>query len=106
LRGDIVKGHLELLLLAVLAQGPAHGYALIERLRAQSEGAFDFPEGTIYPALHRLERAGLLESGWTDAAARRRRVYRLTLRGRTALAERGGEWRRFRGAVDAVVGGA
>lgn len=106
MRGDVVKGHLELLLLAVLAEGPRHGYALIERLRARSDGAFDLPEGTIYPALHRLERAGLLESGWSHAAARRRRVYRLTQRGRAALAERQDEWRRFRGAVDVVVGGA
>jgi PadR family transcriptional regulator, regulatory protein PadR len=106
MRGDVVKGHLELLLLAVVAEGPGHGYALIERLRGRSDGAFDLPEGTIYPALHRLEAAGLLESGWSDAAARRRRVYRLTSRGRAALSERKAEWRRFRGAVDVVVGSA
>jgi PadR family transcriptional regulator, regulatory protein PadR len=106
LRGDVVKGHLELLLLAVLEQGPAHGYALIERLRSRSDGAFDLPEGTIYPALHRLEAAGLLASDWSEAVGRRRRVYALTPRGRTALAEREQEWRRFRGAVDVVVGGA
>jgi DNA-binding PadR family transcriptional regulator len=106
LRGDIVKGHLDLLLLAVLAQGPGHGYALIERLRARSDGAFDLPEGTIYPALHRLERAGLLSSGWSDATGRRRRVYTLTPRGRTALAERRDEWRRFSGAVSVVLGGS
>jgi PadR family transcriptional regulator PadR len=104
LRGDVVKGHIELLLLAVLARGPGHGYALIERLRATSGGAFDLPEGTIYPALHRLEAARLLESGWSAAAGRRRRVYALTPRGRSALAEREREWSRFRGAVDVVVG--
>lgn len=106
MRGDVVKGHLELLLLAVLAQGPGHGYAVIERLRATSDGAFDLPEGTIYPALHRLEAARLLESDWSVAAGRRRRVYALTARGRSALAEREQEWRRFRGAVDVVVGQA
>jgi PadR family transcriptional regulator, regulatory protein PadR len=105
LHGDIVKGHLDLLLLAVLEQEPAHGYAVIERLRARSDGAFDLPEGTIYPALHRLEAAGLLASGWSDGSGRRRRVYRLTRRGTAALAERGEEWRRFRGAVDVVFGG-
>lgn len=104
MRGDVVKGHLELLLLAVLARGPAHGYALIERLRARSEGAFDLPEGTIYPALHRLERAGLLKSGWSDASGRRRRVYTLTRHGRTAFATRQDEWRRFSGAVNGVLG--
>lgn len=101
----MVKGHLELLLLAVLVQGPAHGYALIERLRARSEGAFDFPEGTIYPALHRLERAGLLKSAWNNTSARRRRVYSLTPRGRTALETRQEEWKRFSGAVNVVLGG-
>lgn len=103
MRGDVVKGHLELLLLAVLAEGPAHGYALIERLRARSDGAFDFPEGTIYPALHRLERAGLLKSGWSDASGRRRRVYTLTRKGQAALATRRDEWRRFSGAVNGVL---
>ncbi|MBA3412243.1 MAG: helix-turn-helix transcriptional regulator, partial [Actinobacteria bacterium] len=60
MRSEGVKGHLDLLLLAELDRGPGHGYALIERLRDRSGGAFDFPEGTIYPALHRLERAALL----------------------------------------------
>jgi DNA-binding PadR family transcriptional regulator len=104
--GDVVKGHLELLLLSALAPAPAHGYAVIERLRGRSGGAFDFPEGTIYPALHRLERAGLLASRWSEGAGRRRRVYALTRRGRNVLGEREDEWRRFRAAVDLVVAGA
>ena len=54
----------------MLAAGPAHGYRVIERLREQSEGTFDLTEGTVYPALHRLERSGLLESHWSDAARR------------------------------------
>jgi DNA-binding PadR family transcriptional regulator len=103
MRGEAVKGYLDLLLLAALAPEPAHGYAVIERRRARSEGAFDFPEGTIYPALHRLEGAGLLRSGWDDTGARRRRVYELTRQGRAALVEREAEWRRFSGAVDIVV---
>ena len=57
-----LKGHLDPLVLAILEQGPAHGYAIIESLRERSGGAFDLPEGTIYPALHRLERAGTLRS--------------------------------------------
>ena len=100
----MLKGHLELLLLGVLEEQPAHGYRVIERLRERSGGAFDLPEGTIYPALHRLERAGLLRSGWDDASARRRRVYEVTPRGRDALRERRHEWTRFRGAVQAVAG--
>jgi PadR family transcriptional regulator, regulatory protein PadR len=101
--GEELKGHLDLLLLSALAEGPSHGYLLIERLRARSGGTFDLPEGTVYPALHRLERDGLLSSAWTEAAGRRRRVYRLTRRGRAALARRAGEWRSFARAVEAVI---
>ena len=87
MRGDAVKGHLDLLVLAVLDGSPAHGYLVIERLRERSAGAFGFPEGTIYPALHRLERAGLLASRWATTP-RRRRVYELTQRGREEPAAR------------------
>jgi len=65
-----LKGHLDLLLLSVLAAGPAHGYAIITALRARSEGTFDLPEGTVYPALQRLEDAGCWPApGRTRAAA-------------------------------------
>jgi PadR family transcriptional regulator PadR len=106
MRGDVVKGHLDMLLLAALSSEPGHGYAVIDRVRGRSKGALDFPEGTIYPALHRLEAAGLLESRWSRKAGRRRRVYALTRRGRGALGEREDEWRRFQHAVDLVVAGA
>jgi PadR family transcriptional regulator PadR len=99
-----LKGNLDLLLLSVLAAGPAHGYAIISALRDRSEGAFDLPEGTIYPALHRLEEAGLLASSWAQAEGRRRRVYGLTEAGAAALAAERTEWRRFAGGVQAVLG--
>jgi PadR family transcriptional regulator, regulatory protein PadR len=99
-----LKGHLDLLLLSVLAAGPAHGYAIITALRERSQGAFDLPEGTIYPALHRLEAAGLLGSSWTDAEGRQRRVYALTDKGVAALAAGRTEWRRFAIGVQAVLG--
>lgn len=101
---EAVRGHLELLLLGALRDGPGHGYALIERLRETSGGEFDFPEGTIYPALHRLERVGAVTSRWRDEAGRRRRVYSLTRRGRSLLERRTHEWERFAGAVDLVLG--
>ena len=100
-----LKGHLDLLLLSVVAAGPAHGYAVISALRQRSAGTFDLPEGTVYPALHRLEDAGLLSSSWADADGRRRRVYALTSQGATALAAERGEWRRFARAIQAVTGG-
>ena len=98
-----MKGHVDLLLLATLRQGPLHGYAVVERLRGESQGAFDLAEGTVYPALYRLERAGLLASSWTTAEGRRRRVYRLTRRGRAKLAKDATEWKAFTHAVEAVL---
>jgi len=102
--GEAIKGHLDALLLAVVADGPVHGYAVVERLRARSDGRFDLPEGTVYPALHRLESDGLLKSGWTVSNGRRRRQYELTKRGRAELGERSLEWRRFADAVEKVLG--
>ena len=104
MRADALSGQLDPMILATLLDDPAHGYAILARLRERSSGTFDLAEGTIYPALHRLERAGLLRSGWSDASGRRRRVYTLTRQGRTALATRQDEWRRFSGAVNGVLG--
>lgn len=98
-----LRGQIDLLLLSVLVSGPAHGYRVIERLREQSEGAFDLTEGTVYPALHRLERSGLLESHWSDDAPRRRRVYAVTQPGRGSLATRRRDWAAFAGAMQAVI---
>ncbi len=103
MRGDALKGHLDLLVLAVLAPRPLHGYAVIEALRDRSEQAFDLPEGTIYPVLHRLERAGLLASDWEVHGGRRRRVYRLTEDGRRELRAERAAWDDFAAAVALVV---
>ena len=89
----------------MLAHGPAHGYAVIAALRDRSGQEFTLPEGTVYPALHRLEEAGLLRSSWDEQAGRRRRLYELTAAGATALVELCGQWRRFSTGVQAVVGG-
>lgn len=102
---ETLKGHLDLLLLATVAAGPAHGYAIAETLRARSRAAFDLQEGTLYPALHRLERAGLLASRWSEERGRRRRVYQITASGRRALATQHQEWTAFARAMNAVVGG-
>ncbi|HET7482637.1 MAG TPA: helix-turn-helix transcriptional regulator [Actinomycetota bacterium] len=103
---DLIKGHLDPLVLAVVEQGPLHGYAIIEELRRRSRGEFDLPEGTVYPALHRLERLGYLASRWDDSQGRRRRVYELTRAGRKALAAKRNEWKAFRSAVSSVLGNA
>ena len=105
MRGELLKGHLDLLILAALEAGPCHGYAVIESLRERSGGAFDLPEGTVYPALHRLEGQGLLASRWSAESGRRRRVYRLTAAGKAALRDQFQAWTVFSRAVVAVVGG-
>jgi DNA-binding PadR family transcriptional regulator len=101
-----VRGHLDLMLLAVLSAGPGHGYAVIERLRARSGGVFALPQGTIYPALHRLEQEGLVSSQPAVVSGRRRRVYELTRRGRAQLRDRQRAWDTFALAVNGVLGGA
>jgi DNA-binding PadR family transcriptional regulator len=104
MRSDALNGQLDPLILATIAEEPAHGYAMLQRLKQRSGGTFDLAEGTIYPALHRLERDGLLSSSWSVQSGRRRRVYRVTRAGRSALQVRRREWKSFARAVEAVVG--
>jgi DNA-binding PadR family transcriptional regulator len=97
------KGHVDLLLLGLLEAGPAHGYQMVETLRERSEGVFDLPEGTIYPALYRLERAGAIDSRWETVSGRRRRMYFLTRRGRAELAKQQEAWKTFVRGMEAVL---
>jgi PadR family transcriptional regulator PadR len=99
----MVKGHLDLLLLSVLRRGPQHGYALITSLAERSGGTFGLPEGTVYPALHKLESAGLVASEWSTIDGRKRRVYVITDQGRTALTAQRREWRLFVRGMEAVL---
>jgi DNA-binding PadR family transcriptional regulator len=94
IRAEELKGHLDALILAVVSSEPLHGYAIIEELKSRSGGTLALPEGTVYPALHRLERSGLLESAWSDGG-RRRRVYKLGARRKS--------WREFATTVEAVL---
>ncbi len=106
MRTEQLKGHLDPLVLAVLEGGPLHGYAIIEQLRVRSGEVFDLAEGTVYPALHRLERVGMVTSARETVAGRERRVYRLSRRGRAALVQRRDDWLQFSSAVTAVLGTA
>jgi PadR family transcriptional regulator len=106
MEAEMLKGHLDAIVLAALEAGPAHGYAVIEAIKQRSGATFDLPEGTVYPALHRLEEAGFLASTWTTPpGGRKRRVYSLTKGGAAALAERRKSWGRFSRAVDALLKG-
>lgn len=98
-----LKGHLDVLLLATLEDGPQHGYAIKEALRDGSGGRFDLPTGTIYPALHRLADAGLISGTWTSVDGRRRRSYELTGAGIRRLEAERGNWRDFATTVTAML---
>lgn len=101
---DRIKGNLDLLLLAALAAGPAHGYELAASIRQLSGGEFDLAEGTIYPALHGLESRGLVTSAWEVVAGRRRRVYELSGTGRDVRDQQTADWQRFAGGMNKVLG--
>lgn len=103
MRADVSRGHLDLLLLGAVAKESLHGYAIVEAIRDASEGAFDLGEGTVYPALYRLEAAGLLASDASTVNGRKRRTYRLTGKGRRELAAQRQEWSQFVHAVEAVT---
>ena len=105
-RGEAVRGHLEALLLAAIASGATHGYAITEWLRSRSDNLFDLPDGTIYPALRRLQERGWLTSRWEATGERRRKVYSLTPRGELALADSRRDWARFQRGVTAILGEA
>jgi DNA-binding PadR family transcriptional regulator len=98
-----LKGHLDVLLLAALEEGPRHGYAVRDALREGSGGRFDLPTGTIYPALHRLEAAGLIAGSWSRVDGRRRRTYQLTAAGKRRLHADRGNWREFATAITAML---
>jgi PadR family transcriptional regulator, regulatory protein PadR len=102
-KADIVRGHLDALLLATLEDGPLHGYAIIESLQARSGGVLDLPTGSVYPALRRLERARYVSGRWAVVAGRRRRTYQLTRAGRLALSRERADWSRFTSAVGGVL---
>src|SRR4051812_28783364 len=103
MRGEGLKGHLDLLLLATLKVAPAHGYAIIDHLWDLSDETFDLSEGTIYPALHRLERAGLITSTWDSESGRRRRLYELTAEGKKAVKTQSKDWSSFHHGMDSVL---
>lgn len=104
MRAQALKGHLDGMLLAALEDGPRHGYAVMEALRTGSGGQFDLPTGTVYPALRRLERAGLVRTRWSEDSGRRRRMYELTESGQRALGAERHSWREFSVAVTALLG--
>jgi DNA-binding PadR family transcriptional regulator len=102
-KGELLKGHLDLILLAVLAEGSAYGYGLIRVLRSRTGGMLDLTEGTIYPVLHRLEQAGYLKSQSLTVRSRRRRLYTMTGTGQDELTRLRREWYQFALGVEKLL---
>jgi PadR family transcriptional regulator PadR len=94
----------EVLILEIAGQGPTYGYELAQTVRERSDGYFELKEGSLYPALHRLERQKLLRSSWRQADGRRRKYYELTEAGRVELASRKKSWLSFTAGVNGVLG--
>src|SRR5262249_25494877 len=94
----------EMLILEVIGRGPTYGYEIAQTVAEQSKGYFELKEGSLYPALHRLERRKLLRAFWREADGRRRKYYELTSAGRSELAARKRSWQSFAAGVSGVLG--
>ena len=97
------KGTLPTLILETVEQEPSHGYRIAQRIKERSKGVLDFKEGTLYPALHKLENEGLVASSEEIENGRARRYYRITRAGRTVLAKDRAEWRKLSRAVTMIL---
>jgi len=103
-KSDLPQGTLDLLILTIVARGPQHGYAIAQRLQQFSDDAIQVRQGSLYPALHRLDTRGLLATEWRQSeTARNARYYRLTKKGRAQLELERARWRRFMRVVNAVL---
>jgi transcriptional regulator len=103
-KSDLPQGTLDLLILKVVALGPVHGYAIAQRLDQVSRGVVQVPQGSLYPALHRLENRGLLAADWEETeSGREAKFYHLTRKGRTQLEAEAANWQRLIDAVGLVL---
>jgi PadR family transcriptional regulator PadR len=108
IRGDALRGHLEMLVLSALRRGEAHGFEILKRLEEAAAGALTLKEGSLYPALYRLEAAKLVKAAWekgdTGRRGPRRRIYCLTAQGRHRLEEARGEFKQFVSVIGGILG--
>lgn len=101
---DLLQGTLDLLILKTLALGPQHGWGVSQRIQQMSRDALQVNQGSLYPALHRLEHRGWITSEWgTSDNNRKAKFYRLTSVGRERLEQESSAWRRFAGAVELIL---
>src|SRR5438067_10151050 len=103
-KSDLPQGTLDLLILKVVALGPVHGYAIAQRLQQVSRDVVQVPQGSLYPALHRLENRGLLTADWKlSDTGRESKFYRLTRKGRSELKEQAASWLRLTEAIGLIL---
>ncbi len=103
-RSEMLKGMLDMLILKIVALGPIHGYAIAQRMRQISGDFFQLQQGSLYPALHRLEDRGLLKAEWKSSdSGRETKVYSLTSKGRKALDAEVRTWEKLTGAVALIL---
>jgi transcriptional regulator len=103
-RADVLQGTLDLIILKILADDPLHGYAIAQRINQSSRALLQVPQGSLYPALHRLENRGLLAAEWLNTdTGRRAKVYRLTRKGRMELEREIADWRRLSQAIGWIL---
>ena len=103
-RRELMKTNIDSLLLSLVGQQPMYGYQIIKELERRSQGYFKFKEGTLYPALHRLEKAGLLGGEWqTLPNGRQRRYYHITQKGLHSLVAKRSQWRDFLAAMNLII---
>jgi PadR family transcriptional regulator PadR len=103
-KSDLPQGTLDLLILKAAATGPIHGYAIAQRLQQVSRDVVQVPQGSLYPALHRLENRGLLAADWKETeTGREAKFYRLTRKGRAQLEMEAASWRRLTDAVSLIL---
>ena len=100
----LLNGTVEMMMLEVISHGQSYGYEIVQTVLARSGGRFALKEGSLYPALHRLERQKLLQSDWSEFDGRRRKYYRLTAAGRDLLKARRTDWQTFAAGVNGVLG--
>jgi transcriptional regulator len=104
-KSDLPQGTLDLLILKVIALGPVHGYAIAQRLEQVSRGVVQVPEGSLYPALHRLENRRLLSADWKETeTGREAKVYCLTRTGLKQLKTETADWQRLIDAIGLILG--
>jgi transcriptional regulator len=103
-KADLLQGTLDLLILKVVALGPVHGYGISQRIRQISEEVLQVQQGSLYPALHRLEKRGWLEADWGESDnSRQAKFYRLSAKGRKQLAAEEDTWNRLSRAVALIL---